>query len=88
MDKLASSHGPGGVGASVLGAQRQALGREVPELTLDMAMRLLRAALPRPRLSLEEACTLVEYYRKRNASGTTSHRKTRLAKDRELIPKK
>ena len=34
---------------------RRDLKRKVPELTLDMAMRLLRAALPRPHLSLTDA---------------------------------
>ena len=39
---------------------RRDLKRKVPELTLDMAMRLLRAALPRPQLSLKDAEDLVE----------------------------
>ena len=34
---------------------RRDLKRKVPDLTLDMAMRLLRAALPRPQLTLKDA---------------------------------
>jgi SRSO17 transposase len=67
---------------------RRDLGRKVPDLTLDMAMRLLRAALPRTRLSLEEAGDLVDYYRARNEQATDSHRKTWLAKHRNVVPKK
>jgi SRSO17 transposase len=58
---------------------RRDLKRETPDLTLDMAIRLLRAALPRPHLSLEEAAELVDYYRARNRQATESHRKTWLA---------
>jgi SRSO17 transposase len=67
---------------------RRDLGRKVPDLTLDMAVRLLRAALPRPRLSLEEAGDLVDYYRARNQQATESHRKTWLAKHPNVVPKK
>jgi SRSO17 transposase len=67
---------------------RRDLGRKVPDLTIDMAMRLLRAALPRPQLSLEEAGDLVDYYRARNAQATESHRKTWLAKHPNVVPKK
>ncbi len=63
-------------------------GRKVPELTIDMAMRLLRAALPRPRLRVEEAGALVEDYPARNDQGTESHRKTWLAKHPNVLPKK
>jgi len=51
-----------------------------PALTLDMALRLIRAAMPRPHLSLEEAEKLVEYHQDRNDQATKSHRKTWLAK--------
>ncbi len=67
---------------------RRDLNRRVPELTLDMAMRLLRAALPRPQLSLEEAGELVDYHRARNKRATDSHRKTWLAKHPNVAPKK
>jgi hypothetical protein len=64
------------------------LRRKVPDLTIDMALRLLRAALPRPRLSLEEAGDLVDYYRDRNAQATESHRKTWLAKHPNVVREK
>jgi len=67
---------------------RRDLNRHVPDLTLDMAMRLLRAALPRPQLSLEEAGDLVDYYRARNKRATDSHRKTWLARHPNVVPKK
>jgi SRSO17 transposase len=59
---------------------RRDLNRKNPALTLDMALRLIRAAMPRPQLSLEEAEKLVDYHQKRNAQATKSHRKTWLAK--------
>ena len=51
-------------------------------------MRLLRAALPRPQLTLEDAGELVDYYRDRNEQATESHRKTWLAKHPNVVPKK
>ncbi len=54
--------------------------REVPELTLDMAIRLLRAALPRPRLSPEDAWELIDYHLARNRQARESHRKSWLAR--------
>ncbi|MCR4412979.1 MAG: hypothetical protein NUV77_11220 [Thermoguttaceae bacterium] len=67
---------------------RRDLGRKVPGLTLDMALRLLRAALPRPQLSLEEAGELVDYHRARNQRATDSHRKTWLARHPNVVRKK
>ncbi len=60
--------------------------RTVPELTLDMALRLIRSALPKPHLSLEDAEDLVEYYLDRNDQAKTSHRKTWLAKHPGAVP--
>jgi SRSO17 transposase len=65
---------------------RRDLKRAVPELTLDMALRLLRAALPRPHLGLQEAGELVDYYLARNDQAKTSHRKTWLAKHHNVVP--
>jgi SRSO17 transposase len=59
-----------------------------PELTLDMALLLLRAALPRPQLSLEDAEELVEYYQERNRQAKESHRKKWLAKHLKTVPRK
>jgi SRSO17 transposase len=67
---------------------RRDLNREVPDLTLDMAMRLLRAALPRPHLTVQQAGELVDYYRDRNKQATKSHRKTWLAKHPRFVPRK
>jgi SRSO17 transposase len=67
---------------------RRDLKRKVPELTLDMAMRLLRAALPRPQLSLTDAELLIDYHLDRNRQATTSHRKTWLAKHLRNRPRK
>jgi len=65
---------------------RRDLNRNVPDLTVDMAMRLLRASLPRPQLTLEEAGKLIDYYRDRNKQATDSHRKTWLAKHPNVVP--
>jgi len=67
---------------------RRDLNRRVPDLTVDMAMRLLRAALPRPQLTLEEAGELIDYYRDRNKQATESHRKTWLARHPNVVRKK
>jgi SRSO17 transposase len=64
------------------------LKRKVPELTLDMAMRLLRAALPRPHLSLQDADDLVEYHLAHNRQAKKSHRKRWLAKHLSTVPRK
>ena len=66
---------------------RRDVKRQVPDLTLDMAMCLLRAALPRPQLSLEEAGDLVDYYLDRNEQAAKSHRKTWMAKHPNAVPK-
>jgi hypothetical protein len=55
-----------------------------PELTLDMAVRLLRTAFAKPTLSEQEAIDLVDYYRKRNRVARDSHRKSWLRKHKTL----
>jgi len=67
---------------------RRDLKRKSPELTLDMAMRLLRSALPRPQLSLKDAEDLVDYHLARNRQATESHRKRWLAKHPGYVPRK
>jgi SRSO17 transposase len=67
---------------------RRDLKRKNPALTLDMALRLIRAAMPRPHLSLEEAEKLVEYHQDRNDRATKSHCKTWLAKHLGFDPRK
>jgi SRSO17 transposase len=67
---------------------RRDLKRKTSDLTLDMAMRLLQAALPRPQLTLEDAGELVDYYRDRNDQARKSHRKTWLERHPNVLPKK
>jgi SRSO17 transposase len=64
------------------------LKRKVPELTLDMALRLIRAALPRPQLSLKDAEDLVAYHLAHNRQSRKSHRKRWLAKHLKTVPRK
>jgi hypothetical protein len=45
-----------------------------------MVVRLLKAALPQPELTLEKAMAIVEYHRRRNKIAQDSHHKTWLAK--------
>lgn len=58
--------------------------RDVPELTLDMAMRVLRASFARPTLSEEEAVNLIDYHLDRNRVAHESHRKSWLVKHKQL----
>jgi SRSO17 transposase len=61
--------------------------QHVPDLTLDMAMRVLRSAFARPTLNEQEAIDLIDYYRERNDVAHESHRKTWLAKHKRLAAK-
>jgi SRSO17 transposase len=63
------------------------LKRNVPELTLDMAMRVLRSAFAKPTLSEQEATDLIDYHLERNATAHDSHRKPWLAKHKQLASK-
>jgi SRSO17 transposase len=63
---------------------RQQLQEQTPKLTLDMALRLLQATLPRPALTEEDALNLMNYYLQRNAVAHTSHRKTWLKKHKTI----
>lgn len=67
---------------------RRDANREVPDLTLEMALLLLQAALRRPHLTLQQAGELVDYHRDRNAQATKSHRKAWLARHPRVVPKK
>lgn len=60
---------------------------EVPELTLDMALRLLRASFARPTLSEDEAVELIDYHLERNRIAHDSHRKSWLRKHKRLAEK-
>jgi len=61
--------------------------QDVPELTLDMAIRVLRAAFARPALSEEEATDIIDYHIKRNRTAHDSHRKSWLATHKLLAKK-
>ena len=61
--------------------------RDVPELTLDTALRLLRSAFAKPTLSEQEAIDLVDYHLERNRVAHDSHRKTWLQKHKQLARK-
>ena len=81
LEQLAPSHEPGGAGASVRDVDEA--GRrssDVPELTLDMALRVLRSAFARPTLSEDEAMDIIDYHLERNRVAHESHRKSWLAK--------
>ena len=58
--------------------------RNVPELTLDMVLRLLRSAFARPQLDTDTAIELVEYHLERNRVAHDSHRKSWLRKHKRL----
>ncbi len=58
-----------------------------PRMTLRQGFDLLKAALIRPQLSLEEALHLTEYHLTRNGIAKRSHRKTWLTKHKELKQK-
>lgn len=44
-------------------------------MSLDMAIRLLKAALPCQEMTLERALELVEYHQRRNEAAQRSHAK-------------
>lgn len=55
---------------------RLRLKKKTPELTLDLALRLWRSALPRPTLTDEDAIAVVDYHLQRNRVAKASHRKS------------
>lgn len=57
-------------------------------LTLDMAVRLLKAALPRPVLTIEEAVAIVDYHLRRNEIAKRSHAKTWKERHKGAKPKR
>ena len=49
---------------------------EIHELTVELALRILRDALPRPELPYGDSLHLVQYHIQRNRTARESHRKT------------
>jgi hypothetical protein len=76
LDWLAPSHDLGGVGAFVGDEDAWAAQKKTGGLSLDMALRLLKSALPQPLRTIEEALRLVEYHQQRNKVAKKSHTKT------------
>ncbi len=59
---------------------KQELKRDVPELTLDMAVRVLQSAFARRDLHEEDAANIIDYHLRRNRTARQSHRKSWLRK--------
>jgi len=55
---------------------RRQLKHNTPELTLPMAVRLLRETLPRPQLDENDALRILDYHLTQNSVAKASHRKT------------
>jgi SRSO17 transposase len=58
--------------------------RDVPDLTLDLALRVLRSSFARPTLNEQEATDIIDYHLERNRVAHKSHRKSWLDKHKEL----
>lgn len=56
------------------------VGHDIPELTLDMAVRIVRTALERPKLAPGESLQIIEYHLRRNQIAHKAHRKKWLQK--------
>lgn len=55
---------------------RKDLKRDTPELTLDMAVAILKSVLTRPKLNEQQALEILEYHLERNRTAKASHYKT------------
>ncbi|MEQ8786540.1 MAG: hypothetical protein RIC55_09585 [Pirellulaceae bacterium] len=66
---------------------RRDVKEEFPELTLPMAMRLLKSTMSRPTLTEEDALRLTQYHLHRNAVARKAHRKSWRRKHNKLKPK-
>lgn len=60
---------------------------DIPELTLDLALRVLRSSFARPTLSEDEAANIIDYHLARNHTAHESHRKSWLEKHKRLAKK-
>jgi SRSO17 transposase len=59
----------------------------IPDLTLDMALRIVRSVMERPTLSFEDALELIKYHSHRNSQAHKSHRKSWLDKHKRIAKK-
>ena len=60
--------------------------RDVPELTLDMAVRVLRSAFASSHLTEDDSIHLIDYHLHRNHVAHESHRKSWLCKHKRCKP--
>lgn len=63
---------------------RHKLADDTPQLTLPQVILLLKSVLPQPEFSVEATLDVVNYYQKRHAAASRSHRKRRLARLQQL----
>ena len=57
---------------------------EMPELTLPLALELMKATMSRPTLTQSDALRLTEYHFHRNKVARKSHRKSWLRKHKRI----
>jgi hypothetical protein len=63
------------------------LQEKMPELTLPLALELMKATMSRPTLTEADALRLTEYHLHRNRIARQSHRKSWLRKHKRIKPK-
>jgi hypothetical protein len=63
------------------------LKEEMPELSLPLALELMKATMSRPTLTETDALRLTEYHLHRNRIARKSHRKSWLRKHKRIKPK-
>jgi hypothetical protein len=66
---------------------RRDVKEDFPELTLPLAMRLLKTAMSRLTLTERDALGLTEYHLQRNATARASHHKSWHHKRKKVKPK-
>jgi SRSO17 transposase len=66
---------------------RRDVNEDFPELTLPLAIRLLKSAMSRPTLTERDALRLTEYHLERNATARASHHKSWHHKHKKLKQK-
>jgi hypothetical protein len=87
LEQLAPSYGDGGTGASVRDADQAGHKTRRARIDLELAVRVLRASFARPTLNEDEAMDLIDYYLERDDVAHKSHRKSWLAKHKQLAKK-